>query len=189
MRAEPLARRTLTTLEAKAGASSGSNAFSSPGEIKRWPITTPGKERASIADWSEGSTVIIILGRDYRFRGSCAFGRQRTRNTRLNNSSCTQRRAWRCGDTIPGARQLMLILRPRRLPAARCASITANDFAHCQSCRDDPAGPIDHATRRNGRNGEVNGFPRWTAFCWKQSGLCRSDGSARPLSARKIRRS
>jgi hypothetical protein len=91
MRAEPLARRTLTTLEAKAGASSGNNASSSPGEIKRWPITTPGKARASIADWSKGSTVIIILGRDYRFRRSCAFGRQRTRNTRLNNSSCINR--------------------------------------------------------------------------------------------------
>src|ERR1700747_157940 len=74
MRAAPLARRTLTTLEAKAGTSSGNNASSSPGEIKRWPITTPGKERVSSADWSEGSTVIITLGRDYRFRGPCAFG-------------------------------------------------------------------------------------------------------------------
>jgi hypothetical protein len=50
MRAAPLARRTLTTLEAKAGASSGNNAPSSPGEIKRWPIAMPGKERASIAN-------------------------------------------------------------------------------------------------------------------------------------------
>jgi len=41
---------------------------------------------------------------DYRFCGSCAFGRQQTRNTRLNNSSCNQRLAWRCGDTIPSAR-------------------------------------------------------------------------------------
>src|SRR6516165_838571 len=61
MRAEPLARRTLTALEAKAGASSGNNASSSPGEIKRWPIPMPGKERAPIADWRAGSTVIIIL--------------------------------------------------------------------------------------------------------------------------------
>jgi hypothetical protein len=50
MRAAPLARRTLTTLVAKAGASSGNNALSSPGEIKRWPIAMPGKERASIAN-------------------------------------------------------------------------------------------------------------------------------------------
>src|SRR5262249_26345714 len=62
----PLARRTLTTLEAKTGASSGNNASSSPGEIKRWPIMMPGKERASIADRSEGSTVTIILGGDCR---------------------------------------------------------------------------------------------------------------------------
>src|ERR1700730_14063077 len=103
MRAEPLARRTLTTLEAKAGASSGNNASSSPGEIKRWPITTPGKARASIADWSEGSTIIITLGGDYGFADRARFGARKQRNTRLNNSSGNQRLAWRCGDTMPGA--------------------------------------------------------------------------------------
>jgi hypothetical protein len=74
MRAEPLARRTLTTLEAKAGASSGNNASSSPREIKRWPITTPGKARASIADWSEESTVIIILAGIIGFVDRAHFG-------------------------------------------------------------------------------------------------------------------
>jgi len=158
MRAEPLARRTLTTLEAKAGASSGNNASSSPGEIKRWPITTPGKARASIADRSEGSSVIIILGRDYRFRGSCAFRRQQTRNTRLNNSSCNQRRAWRCGEYYARGEVTDVDL---AASTAACGSVrlyTANDFARCQSCRDDPAGPIDHATRRNGQTARLTVF-------------------------------
>jgi hypothetical protein len=74
MRAAPLARRTLTTLEAKAGASSGNNASSSPGEIKRWAIMMPGQERASIADSSEGSTVTIILGRVIGLVGGAHVG-------------------------------------------------------------------------------------------------------------------
>ena len=49
IRAAPLARRTLSTLEAKGGISSGHNAFSSPREIKRWPTMMPGNDRASIA--------------------------------------------------------------------------------------------------------------------------------------------
>src|SRR5258708_13506260 len=164
MRAEPLARRTLTTLEAKAGASSGNNASSSPGEIKRWPITTPGKARASIADWSEGSTVILILGRDYRFRGSCALRGQQTRNARVNNSSCNQRRAWRCGEYYARGEVTDVDL---AASTAACGSVrlyTANDFARCQSFRCDPAGPIDHATRRNCHMGGLTVFQRVSRF-------------------------
>jgi len=153
MRAAPLARRTLTTLEAKAGASSGNNASSSPGEIKRWPITIPEKrghrlptEARDQPSRSASTGAIGLVSR--------AHGGKRTRKTRLNNSSCNQPLAWRCRTPFRGSRvQLTLILGPRRSPAARYASITPNDFARCQSCRDDPAGPIDHATRRNGKKG------------------------------------
>ncbi len=58
MRAAPLARLLSTTLPEIPQTSSGVNASSSPGEIKRWPIATPGKANASMADWSIGSAVI-----------------------------------------------------------------------------------------------------------------------------------
>jgi hypothetical protein len=55
MRAAPLARLTLTTLDAKAGGdSSGNKACSSPGVIKRWPIRMPGTASESMALSSEG---------------------------------------------------------------------------------------------------------------------------------------
>ncbi len=61
MRAAPLARRTLRTLEAKAGASSGNRACSSPGEINRCPMRMPGEASVSIALLSSESAAAIIL--------------------------------------------------------------------------------------------------------------------------------
>jgi hypothetical protein len=62
MRAAPLERRTDTTLAANAGASTGSNASSSPAEMLRHPIRMPGRDSARIATSAESSGAAAIAG-------------------------------------------------------------------------------------------------------------------------------